>query len=291
MRDEDQFSTLGTGAIGTVVVFLLLIVGFLFCTATVPAGHVGIVNNLGQVNDYALQPGFQIKAPWTGIINMSVQTEKYTTSATSASSDLQDVKTEVTLNYRLKPDSTVSMYKNVGVGYADKIIIPAVSESVKASTARFSATDLIQKRPDVKAAIEKTLSERLLTYGLYVESVSITDFQFSESFTKAIEAKVVVAQETEKATNELAKIKIEKEQTITRSEAEAQSVKNAADADAYRIKAKADADAYALEVVRKQLEQNKTLIEYTSIQKWDGKLPTQMLGNSPVPFLDISQVQ
>jgi prohibitin 2 len=288
VRRMDEIGVLIYGSI-VVGILIFLFAGFGMFTATVDAGHVGIVNTFGQVQDYALQPGFQFKAPWTGIINMSTQTEKYTTSATAASADLQDVKTEVTLNYRLKSDSAVTIYKTVGVGFADKIIIPTVSESVKASTAKFSATDLIQKRPEVKIAIEKAVSDRLITYGLYVESVSITDFQFSESFTKAIEAKVVVAQETEKAQNELAKIKIEKEQTITKSEADAQAVKNAADAKAYATLAEATAEAKAIELKGEQLRQNSQIVSYVAIEKWDGKLPVQMLGSSPVPFIDISK--
>lgn len=285
MRGQSEFWIVGVIA---AIAFILLF-GLGMFTATVDAGHVGIVNTFGQVQDYALQPGFQFKAPWTSIINMSTQTEKYSSSATAASADLQDVKTEVTLNYRLKGDSAVTIYKTVGMNFADKIIIPAVSESVKANTAKFSATDLIQKRASVKELIEKSINERLSSYGIVVEAVSITDFAFSAEFTKAIESKVTMQQEAEKAQNELAKIKIEKEQAITRSEAEAQAIKNKADADAYAILASATAEAKAIELKGEQLKQNSQIVSYVAIQKWNGVLPTQMLGSSPVPFIDISK--
>jgi regulator of protease activity HflC (stomatin/prohibitin superfamily) len=132
------------------------------------------------------------------------------------------------------------------------------------------------------------LSERLLEYGILVEAVSITDFSFSPEFTKAIESKVTMQQEAEKAQNELAKIKIEKEQAITRSEASAQSIKNAADADAYAILAKATAEAKAIELKGEQLKQNSQIVQYVAIEKWNGILPTQMLGTTPVPFIDIT---
>jgi regulator of protease activity HflC (stomatin/prohibitin superfamily) len=286
-RYDGQDIGIGLG----IIIVLILVIGGLFCIASVNAGNIGISNTFGQVEDIALQPGFLIKAPWTNIINMSIQTEKYTTSATAASADLQDVKTEVTLNYRLKGESAVTMYKTVGMNYADKIIIPAVSESVKANTAKFSATDLIQKRASVKELIEKSINDRLVSYGIVVEAVSITDFAFSAEFTKAIESKVTMQQEAEKAQNELAKIKIEKEQAITRSEAEAQSIKNKADADAYAILASATAEAKAIELKGQQLKQNSQIVSYVAIQKWDGKLPIQMLGSSPVPFIDIAKVQ
>jgi len=291
MVEYVEASVPGMGIVIGIILTVIASAGFLFCTAAVPAGHVGIVNTFGQVADYSLQPGFQFKAPWTGIINMSVQTEKYSATATAASSDLQDVKTEVTLNYRLNSNSAVSIYKNVGMNFADKIIVPAVLESVKASTAKFSATELIQKRPMVKDEIEKVLGERLLQYGIVTESVSITEFQFSTKFTEAIESKVTMQQEAEKAQNELAKIKIEKEQAITRSEAQAQAVKNAADAEAYAVLAKAEAEAKAIQLKGEQLKQNAQLVQYVAVEKWNGQLPTQMLGTSPMPFIDISKGQ
>ena len=35
------------------------------------------------------------------------------------------------------------------------------------------------------------------------------------------------------------------------------------------------------------LSQNKALVEYEAVKKWDGKLPEYMLGNS-VPFINVS---
>lgn len=256
--------------------------------ATVPAGSVGIQDTFGQVAPTTLQPGFHLKLPITRIIPMTTQTLKYGTTASAASKDLQDVKSEVTLNYHIGAASAVDIYKNLGLNYEDKVIIPAVQESVKAATAEFTAAELITKRPEVKVRIEKQLSERLAVYNLTVETTSLTDFQFSESFSSAIEAKVTAEQEALKARNVLEQVKIEKEQTITRAEAEAESVRLAADALAYQIKAKADSDAYGLEVVRKQLEQNQKLIDYRAIEKWNGTVPTYVGTGNAIPFLNLN---
>ena len=35
------------------------------------------------------------------------------------------------------------------------------------------------------------------------------------------------------------------------------------------------------------LTQNKSLVEYEAVQKWDGKMPQYMLGDS-IPFINIS---
>ena len=36
------------------------------------------------------------------------------------------------------------------------------------------------------------------------------------------------------------------------------------------------------------LTQNKALVEYEAVKKWDGKMPQYMMGNS-VPFINIKQ--
>ena len=156
---------------------------------------------------------------------------------------------------------------------------PAVQEGVKAVVARFTAEELITKRPAVKAGITDILTERLQKRSIIVEEVSKTDFEFSQTFNDAIESKVKAEQEALQALNELERIKIEKEQTITRAEATAQAIKETA-----------DAEAYALQVVREQLEKNKELIDYLTIEKWDGVLP-KYTGGGAVPFINIDTPQ
>jgi len=128
----------------------------------------------------------------------------------------------------------------------------------------------------LKTKIDEMLHARLLERGIVMETTNLVNFDFSEEFNKAIEAKVTAQQVALKAENDLNRIKIEKEQTITQAEAAAQS-----------IKLKADAEAYSLQVIREQLEKNNVLIQYKSIEKWNGNLPVYMMGGGAVPFIQI----
>jgi hypothetical protein len=50
-------------------------------------------------------------------------------------------------------------------------------------------------------------------------------------------------------------------------------------------------EAQAIEARNKALASSRALIEYEMVKTWDGKLPVQMLGNSPVPFLNLDGVK
>jgi prohibitin 2 len=253
------------------IAVLILVLGFFMLTAQVPAGTVGIQDTMGSVSNNTLPSGFHFKGPFTGIYAMDIKTQKYSSIATSASKDLQDVKTEVTLNYRVEASQAIKMYTEVGRDFEVKVVVPAVQEAVKAATAEFTAAELIVKRPLVKLRVEEILSQRLVVYNLVVETVSLTEFTFSEQFTASIENKVKAEQDALRAENDLRRIQIEKEQQITQAEAIAEATR-----------LQADAEAHALRVVREQLEKNNELIEYLRIQKWNGELPKVTGGISPL---------
>lgn len=254
------------GAIAVIIVLFLIL-----CMAVVPAGHVGIQNTLGIVSNDLLQPGFYFKSPLTSVVSMSTQIEKYSVSATAASYDLQEAQTDVVVNYRINPDKAIEIYKSIGREFENKIIIPAVAETTKSNTAKYTATNLIQTRALVKADVDKALSDRLTKYGFEVVDVSMTEYKFSPEFTKAIEAKQVAEQQIGTAQNTL-KIK----------ELEAQQIAVTAKGQADAIKINADAQAYQLDQISNKLTQNPLLVQYKAIEKWDGILPKVTGTNTPL---------
>ena len=265
---------LPVGGITIISLVLIVIVGALWCIAVIPAGHVGISDTFGDVSNDLVYPGFYIKSPFTAYVPLSIQTQRYDATATSASSDLQDVSTQVALNYHLDGMQAIRVYKEIGRGYAEVIIVPAIQESVKASTAMFTAEELITKRPMVKAQIDNDLKARLTQFGVVVDTISITDFTFSPEFTAAIESKVRAAQGALEAENKLRQIKVEADQQIATAEGNAEA-----------IKINADAQAYQLDVINSKLTQNPLLIQYKSIEKWDGVMP--LVTGGAVPFISV----
>jgi regulator of protease activity HflC (stomatin/prohibitin superfamily) len=196
--------------LGVAAILISLIAG---AFTTIPAGNVGVIIRFSGVTGRVLNQGLQTKAPFIdSVVKMSVKTQIYEATATAASQDLQDVKTSIALNYHLNSDSAVDVYKTLGLNYIETIASPAIQETVKEVTAKFPAEDLILRRDAVKGAITDGLINRLVGRGIVVETISITNFEFSSVFTAAIEAKVAALQAVLEAQNKLERVKVEAQQ-------------------------------------------------------------------------------
>jgi regulator of protease activity HflC (stomatin/prohibitin superfamily) len=258
----------------------------------VDAGYRGILVQFGNVDtSNSLDEGLHFVVPFRdNVAQMEVRTQKIVEDTTSASKDLQDVSTQVALNYRLNPDRAQVVYQQLGFDYANRVIIPAIQESVKQVTARFNAEELITKRETVKNQIEEQITDRLAAYNIIADAVSITDFQFSQLFKQAVEAKVSAQQRALQAQNELRRIQIEAQQ----NEAQAIGEQKANIARAEGIKQsnvlQAEGEAQAITIIDEQLRNNPTYLEWLKSTRWDGKLPlvTGGAGGQGVtPFIQI----
>jgi regulator of protease activity HflC (stomatin/prohibitin superfamily) len=260
----------------------------------VDAGNRGILLHFGAVDtSMSLDEGLHFVVPFRdNVVQMEVRTQKIVESATSASKDLQDVSTQVALNYHINPDNAQIVYRQLGYDYANRVIVPAIQESVKQVTARFNAEELITNRETVKNQIEEQVRARLAPYNIIVDALSITEFAFSQQFTTAVEAKVEAQQRALQAQNELRRIQIEAQQ----NEAQAIGEQKANIARAEGIKQsnvlQAEGEAQAITLIDEQLRNNPTYLEWLKATKWDGKLPLVTggageNGQGVTPFIDI----
>jgi regulator of protease activity HflC (stomatin/prohibitin superfamily) len=275
----------GNGGIIATLFVIAFIVGaiLLFMTfETVPAGHVGVKDTFGVVEDGELQPGFYVLNPFTSVKSFSTQINKETYENVGISKDSQEVTTEVVLNYRVQADRASDLYKDVGRDFVDIIAQPIVVAVSKSYMAKYSADQFAENWETMKTSIATEITERLSNSGITVTEVSVTDFDFKPEFQASIEAKQRAAQDALRAVSE-------KQTTITQSEARAQQTKNEVDANAYKIEQEAEAQAYALRLIREELSKSKELVQYKAVEQWNGQLPTyvtssdgNMLFNLPV---------
>ena len=259
----------------------------------VDAGHRGVLVQFGDVDtDVSLDEGLHFVVPFRdNVVQIEVRTQKIVESATSASKDLQDVSTQVALNYHVNPDQAQVLYQQLGPDYSNRVIIPAIQESVKQVTARFNAEELITNRETVKNQIEEQIKARLAPYNVVVDALSITEFAFSPQFTRAVEAKVEAQQRALQAQNELRRIQIEAQQ----NEAQAIGEQKANIARAEGIKQsnvlQAEGEAQAITIIDQQLRNNPTYLEWLKATKWDGVLPLVTGGGAGgqgvTPFIEI----
>ncbi|AFS80795.1 hypothetical protein NKOR_04535 [Candidatus Nitrosopumilus koreensis AR1] len=266
---------------GVVIGIIILIIIGVVATASVKiveAGHRGVLLHWNAVDltQPPLEEGLHFVVPFQDeVVNIEVRTLKYANDARSASRDLQTVETTVTVNYHPDKESVHTLYKNLGLDYEDRVIQPAIEETVKQVTARYNAEELITKRPLVKDDIESSIRDRLNQFNVVTEVISITDFEFSPLFAQAIESKVEAEQNALKAENDLRRIEVEARQR----EANAIGLANANIAEA-----KGEAEAIA--IINKALSENPNYLEWLKTQAWDGKLPL-VVGEGGTPFIQI----
>lgn len=247
----------------SVVVFIVIVLFFNSLTI-VRAGQRGVVLTWGAVSDTIFDEGLHFKIPIAQRVKkMDVRIQKEEVPAAAASKDMQVVTSTIALNYHLDPNQVNRVWQELEGEYTIRIIAPSIQEAVKATTAKFTAEELITKREEVKEMIKNSLAERLIVRGIIVDEFNIVDFDFSKAFNEAIEMKVTAEQLKLKADRDLERIVIEKEQIIVAAQGKAEAI---------RIEAEA-------------LMANPKVVELRWIEKWSGNVPTYW--GLATPFIGI----
>ena len=247
---------------GGIVVAILLAAGGLF--VQIGPGQRGVLMTFGAVQNGVLDPGLHLKLPFMqSVAKMDVQVQNSQAAETAASLDLQNVSTGVATNWHILPADAEWVYQHVGNegDLVDKIIRPAISNSVKAVTAHYNAEDLIIHRDEVRSQIQSQITSELQPYRVVVDSVNITDFHFSDEFAQAIERKQIAQQRALQARYELDQAKVLAQQRVVEAQAQSQA--------------------------QQLLQQTLTpeIIQQQAIAKWDGHLPAVVGDKSVLPMI------
>lgn len=235
----------------------------------VNAGQRGVLMLFGQVQNNILNEGIHLIIPLANTVEkISVRIQKQQISAEASSKDLQDVFTEVALNWHFLPEKVNLIFQQIGdqIQLIDRIINPAVEEVLKAVMAKYTAEEIITKRGEVKSNVDTLLTTRLATYNIAVDDISLVHVYFSQRFSDAVEAKQIAEQEAKRA--------------------EFIAQKAAKEAEAKINTAKGEAEANRL------LRENLTseILQKQVIEKWDGTLPLIVGETGTKVLLDLQQV-
>ena len=274
------------GSIGIGFVFIVLLIFGYSCTYKVDPGYAGVIYSMdGGIETETLGQGFHVVAPWKKVIEYPVSTE---TVYYTKNNDDGDEKKDNSINVNTKDGKQV----NVSVTYAyhmDEVQLPSVfekfrgqkSEVIEAGymknemyqaineiTSQYSLMELVgDKRPQINEAILDKFRNSLEPYGIVIETFNLSDVVPDEQTKEAIQA-VVNAQ------NALEKAKVEKEQAEVDAEKARVAAKGKADAELIEAEGTAAANA--------KLQESLTplIVEQRKLDKWDGKLPGIVAGNS-----------
>jgi prohibitin 2 len=256
------------------IVVLLLIIGFSRSFQVIDARERGIVRHLGKLSEKTLEPGIHIEIPFVSVITkIDISTKKLELSNIKIyTKDQQSAMLSAVANYNIKSTKVINLYNKIGTLnkalFEETIIFPILQSTIRNEMGKWTAEQVITEKEKIASRIFESLQKAQDEGGLdgiiSFSNFEIISLNLDEAYEGAVRAKVIAEQQAKTAENKTKQIQEEAKQKLIQAQAEAESMK-----------------------IRSQaLSQNKALVEYEAVQKWDGKLPQYMMGNS-VPFVNI----
>ena len=244
--------------IGVAIILVVLAVAGASGTYIVPPGHRGVLVTLGKVTSGFKSEGFGFKTPFiTTVIPISVRQQTSAMQAAVISKDLQEVRTELKVLYRIPEQSAVQIYQQFKGDTFLSLIQPRVDEAIKEVTKEHTAQEIVQQRAAIKL---RTLESARRKVGnmLTLVDVVVEEITLSKNLEAAIERKMVQEQEANKAIFEQQKAQIDAQIAVVRARGEAESISIRGDA----------------------MSKNPELIDLEIVRKWNGRTPRVVGGNA-----------
>jgi regulator of protease activity HflC (stomatin/prohibitin superfamily) len=251
--------------------FTVFFLSIIFSSFTViSAGHTGVQVTFGEVNMSPLSEGVHFVNPLSSIKDVDVRLQKAKLDGASAGTkDLQQVHTDIVVQYRLNSSKVPHIYKEFGLNVDDKVLGPGINESFKSVVAHYTSEELITKRDAVSQGITEQLRNKMAPFNIDVAGVSLVNFGFSAEYQKAIEAKVIATQQKQKAEQDLQRIEVEAKSRVAQAEGEAKAI------------------AIQAQAIQSNGGQNYVQLQW--IDKWDGKLPNTVVGADSKTMMSIGK--
>lgn len=247
--------------------FIAVFAVFISACEQIDTGHRGVKTTFGEVDMQvgSMPEGLYFYNIFTSsIVELDTRILRLESKTNTYTKDVQQADITYVVNYRLKQDSAHLMYKEVGVDWANVILIQAVEGELKKVVGQYDAVDLIAFRGVATQKSQDSISTSLKDKNVVIERFEMIDISYLKDFERAVEEKQIAVQDASKAMNRTKQIEEEAKQKVIAAKAEAESM---------RIRANA-------------LSQNAQLVQYEAVQKWDGKLPQYSLGGA-TPFIQI----
>ena len=264
----------------TVSILILLIIILVVVWGTfviIPAGHRGVVLWWGSVENRIMGEGLNFKVPFAEkVIKVDVKVQPHPFKEIDASSkEYQIVKMTGMMNFHIDPAYVNDLYQKVGLDFADKVIDPAFNDFVKEVVPTYPIGEVLPKREEIRKRAMTKLGDNLSRYHIIVDDIYFASIRFSPEYEGAIEAKQVAQQQVETQKQVLAQREIEAQQKVATAKGEAES-----------ILVVAQGQAKANDALSRSI--SSILVQYKSIEKWNGILP-QVSGGA-VPFIDLGKM-
>ncbi|MBI4151487.1 prohibitin family protein, partial [Candidatus Woesearchaeota archaeon] len=168
------------------------------CTI-VPAGNITLLDTFGSVNADELSPGLHWPVnPFSRRIVLETRTQEVKETLNVPTKEGLMAGLDVSLLYKIDPTRADEIYKNLGIEYAEVIIVPTLRNVARDVVANYGSDDLYSaNRSRIASDITTQLRESYDQRGVVLESVLLRDVSLPKEVTAAIERKIGAKQAAE----------------------------------------------------------------------------------------------
>jgi regulator of protease activity HflC (stomatin/prohibitin superfamily) len=287
VRKMRMNAIVGSSVAGVVGLVALTVLGGSWYT--VGEGYRGVQLRNGAVVGTA-EPGLGFKMPVIdSVVDISVQSQaRAYENVQTYSKDQQTASLMISVNYRLPADQVEDIYAEYGgaEGVVNRLLDRQVPQAVKNVFGRFNAVTAINERGRLVNEVSSALIESVKG-PIIIESVQIENIDFDDGYERAIAARMEAEVEVQKVKQNAEREKITAEITVIQAQAAADSKLAEAKAAAEATRIQGEAEAAAIKAKSEALKDNAGLIALIQAERWNGALPTTMIPDSTVPFMDV----
>lgn len=283
------------GAFAFAVVFILMIVGLTIAFGswyTVGQDQRAVLTRWGAMVESGIEPGLHWKTPWMEKATpITVATQRQVYSDMEAySRDQQPAHFRISVNWHIPADKVGEVYwrYNGEQGLIDRLLDRHVPQQSKNVFGKYNAITLIQDRSTFNNDVWKALTASVEGQPITIESVQVEDVQFSVDYIEAVKQRMIAEVEVQKLKQQEEQQKVNAEITVIKANASAAALVAQAEAEAKSVQLKGEAQAAAIRAQAQALSENPGLVMLRQAERWDGKLPVQMIPNSALPFLSLN---
>lgn len=264
----------------------------------IDAQQVGVLVTPSGVVDEELHTGWHMVAPWNEVHKMDKTVWVYTCAhATNEGAqpnsdaiwaptkDGIKVGFDVSVSWRISPNEASWIYQNVTendggnsgryLWLEDNVIRTKLKSALALTVSNYTPIEVYSiKREEIQQRVDERMRKEILPYKLLLDQIDLREVYYNVEYEAAINAKKLAEQEAMR----LVEVTKQKEEQLKQAEIE----KNIA------IQ-KAEGEAKALQIKGNSLSMNPKIIQLEWINKWDGKLPTYMIGNGQGLILNLPE--
>lgn len=274
--------------IASIAITALILIIVMNSYTTVKAGHNKVATLFGDVQSEPYKEGFHIVNPLLQFTSFDLRQLTYTWDKIQVpSQDKLKSTMDVSVTFRLDGARTPKIFQETG--RLEDVVSKHVTPKVRSLLREAGKT--VGKSQDfyldtVQQELQFYMEDGLRTYlepkGIIVLAVLFRDITLPQVVTSAVIQTKERQEQLEREKAQLNIVEQQAQQQVKQAEAREQAAisdanakRTHADAEAYRILKEAEAQANANEVLSRSI--TSELIEYNSVQRWNGSYPQTLL--------------